>query len=342
MWVDAASESLPEALDQCILQHFSSCKLMAATKRAKADTVTNKVIGAAITANWRIPRTNKGCDLCHMLCGCAVLLRCPVNPPSNNGLCVAWASPNCRPWSPMGLRRGLADRRTIPYMVWALEKKYQGTHCIFVENSEKFPPEEFDKYFSQTHGILYARVDPLRMGLPMPRPHMLFFAYLLEAFTWVGPSPADFQQVFDDFFRRQVMLDADSYLADDESNRAAYMRGMLNAQGVYASQGADIEVIAALPPSARKFLQAYKDDYRVRGGSNAYVCDLQQNPGRRPCSGWFLRSLTTHGIRYSANSDKLLTPRDLWFAHGWPVTAACPTAQPRCNGTLTRFGPGHR
>jgi len=223
---------------------------------------------------------------------------CPLYPRS--GVTFALAGPNCQPWCKGGLRQGKADARSLPFLVYKAEQQAGNNDFVGLEQSDRFPIASWTEALSGRYQTITLCGGPEDIGWPIARRRWLAFS-LGRDWVWTGPAPADVAAAFVAFAGAAVVADGDVFVFDDTG---------------------DVEVYDQLAPGGKRIFDAYFEDYLAQpAGSGAFVVDLSQTMKRRAAGAW-LSTLTTHGIKYSISRSHLFTPRELWFAHGWPSAPA--------------------
>ena len=98
--------------------------------------------------------------------------RCRLTPPQDfKGLVMNVAGSNCQPWTSFGKTNGMRDTRSLPYVVWVLERQALRQHesVVLLENSPNFPLKVFARHFRDTHYIVTLVLGPEHLGFPICR-----------------------------------------------------------------------------------------------------------------------------------------------------------------------------
>lgn len=236
-----------------------------------------------------------------------------------------FSGPECLPWTSMGSNLGYACETMEPYNAWLALVTAQRLSTVFIENSDKFPFEDFQASFSGEGFFSFKVVFSLSdLGVPLFRRRAYGVAINLNDLVWVGPtSPSAIQETFMQIFACQVEVDADIVAgADSPEQHQALLQHLGRRRGYYRN-ASDLQLGMLLPPgmsatwtSLREALGAGKLNQRM-GFNGGVAADISQAGDRVRAGPWMPSPCKTSHMA-SVTQDKLFTCREVDWLMGWP------------------------
>lgn len=165
------------------------------------------------------------------------------------------------------------------------------------------------------------------LGWPVRRTRMFSAGLNRNKIAWLGPeSSEDLLEDFMSFFAASVEVDGGVFLISSEEDVLAEEKRMARCRGHnFFSDVTKLEKHQYLAPGQLVRLEEYKRMYSNLQGecaTKSFFADLDQNvkgAGGASTAGSMIPSLLTHTALYACHSDadRLVTPEELYFAHGY-------------------------
>ena len=250
----------------------------------------------------------------------------------------------CTPWTSFGSREGLSDPNTESWHLWSTQMQVEQPDIVTLENSPLMPKELFQGRMAETHLLRSICFGPEDLGRPERRQRLLSSAIKLSSLVWCGPdSEEETAALFEEFFFRRVVLEADVYAGlDPEGSQEAKYELFIKHPGVYG-------LAAKSAPLADVLLGDIKGRYEIlresaehmQGFSGAFVGDLSQNPKERFRGGGWLPTATRSSRLVCFNKgDWVFSPKELNFSQGWPtIDGFCDAYKAAAPADFSRYGP---
>ena len=229
------------------------------------------------------------------------LLRPPVDPHSR-ALRIEVGGPPCPPWSRMGRRRMMKDKRFEPHQVFLEFIRQTRPHCVIIEEVEDYDIAVIIENLPLWE-VRVCILDPRIFGYAMSRRRLYAIATLRAEVKWNTERPL--HELMQKITAKRVMT-ADLYW---ESPDQASLRPL--TQG----EQARLEEYEAFPPHHRM--------------AHAAVWDLAQGRkrARGSCVDGALPCFTTHcGSKYHRHKKMFLSPSMLMRAMGHVSDPHCAAA----------------
>ena len=247
-------------------------------------------------------------------------------PSGEEPLCINVSGLTCTDFSPLGLQSRESGKSERVHAVWECDRRHcarhELEHMFFSENSTRYPAEEKQGQLSDDYHILCMRVSPHELGFPMRRPRCFTAGVSKAKFHWLGPHGTEaIERDFKSWFRKDLLLDGDVFLNAEPSQVRAWVDSVLQRRrkslpAAFESKNMDEYLSLLLSPSALGRKHVYDGDRAARGGSDAYLCDLDQNLGYGPSPGPLMPCLDSHPSIFSYNRRRLAIPIELLAAQG--------------------------
>ena len=149
--------------------------------------------------------------------------------------------------------------------------------------------------------------------------------------VWLGPTENQLQADFDAIFGSSLETDATCFLVASDVEVYREQCQMASKRGNHMPLPSQDDASAPLLRPEQVYTPGQllrMREYRGTQQTSAFFADLEQTPVRGASTpGPLLPSLLTHGTVHSFNPDRLVTPRELYLAHGYnrcPSQTQCP------------------
>ncbi|CAJ1412420.1 unnamed protein product, partial [Effrenium voratum] len=240
---------------------------------------------------------------------------------------INFAGTTCKGWSMAGKQLQFSDVSERPHAVWITERfrraEVAEEDLFFSECTPKYPVQvKISEPLQPTHTVISVVVGPDSLGWPVRRKRVFCCGLSNATVAWLGPPEDQVQADFYKFFQATLQLTGDVFLLASpeevyaEQTRLAKLRGHFLPETPAAVQKHQV-----YSPGQLVRLQAY-DKMRLCkfGRDHPFFADLEQNAGYgSSTAGSILPSCLTHGTLHSWTADRLVTAKELFFAHGFNV-----------------------
>ena len=238
---------------------------------------------------------------------------------------VGMAGTSCTDFSKRrsGSIPGLAGKTTQPFYIFCSELNVLEPDVVYFENVANFPAALLREILPQ-YSLRFITVNPVDYGFPVSRPR-IFGILTHKLSTIFEGSMAAFEQTFKrvlklsgDIFWTAPAADVLHAYEDRARGRCNVLRKGESRADWDAQKFLDIlQLPHVISPAMYNRLQEYKNmrSQRNLGGEEAFIIDLDQNPGYSQC-GAVLPSVPRHFALFSCKHERLLTGLEALSAFG--------------------------
>ena len=225
----------------------------------------------------------------------------------------------------MGSSTGYACDTVDPYNAWLARVAVLDFNTVFVENSDRFPFEDFAEAFDpMQYMCLKVVFSPSDLGVPLFRNRTYGVAINLSDLVWLGPTTEHgIQAEFMEIFKARTDIDAGVVLGQDSPEEYnALLEHLARRRGYYLNVGS-LPLSALLPPSTADtwgFLQQAfsKGELADRMSPSGTVCaDISHLEERLRAGAWMPSPCKT-SLMASVTKNRLFTFREIDSLMGWP------------------------